>query len=70
MHCSKNMMKDKVVKATGGGALKYAEVITSQLGCKLDAEGEKQIKVSLKTFICYGCRYTGNQVLLSSSLID
>ncbi|XP_075243016.1 4'-phosphopantetheine phosphatase-like isoform X2 [Convolutriloba macropyga] len=40
VHCSKNMMKDKVVKATGGGALKYAEVITSQLGCKLDAEGE------------------------------
>ena len=33
------MMKDKVVKATGGGALKYQELISSQLGCKLDAEG-------------------------------
>ena len=39
VHCNSKVMKDKIVKATGGGALKYKDLITSQLGCQLDAEG-------------------------------
>ncbi|XP_071085825.1 4'-phosphopantetheine phosphatase-like isoform X2 [Haliotis cracherodii] len=47
---SKDFMKDKYIKATGGGAYKYKDLITSKLGVQVDKEDE------MDCLIC-GCNF-------------
>nr|KAG5701424.1 hypothetical protein BaRGS_032756 [Batillaria attramentaria] len=47
---SKEFMRDKIIKVTGGGAYKYKELITSKLGVQVDKEDE------IECLIC-GCNF-------------
>ncbi|XP_067669593.1 4'-phosphopantetheine phosphatase-like [Haliotis asinina] len=48
---SKDFMKDKCIKATGGGAYKYKDLITSKLGVQVDKEDEMDCLISGCNFL-------------------
>ncbi|XP_076453588.1 4'-phosphopantetheine phosphatase-like [Babylonia areolata] len=47
---SKEFMRDKIIKVTGGGAYKYKNLITSKLGVQVDKEDEIECLI-------YGCNF-------------
>ncbi|KAK3589702.1 hypothetical protein CHS0354_015215 [Potamilus streckersoni] len=48
---SKEFMKDKFIKVTGGGAYKYKDLITSKLGVQVDKEDEMECLIKGCNFL-------------------